>query len=105
MSLQQQARGERYVIDLTDGPVMDLAGASFFSSSRVELEEAANRLLMTLPSPASAATPYTWNADTIVPRHRSGGRGMRIDMATVLGITAVSAAVIFLLGLIGSALY
>jgi hypothetical protein len=118
MSLQQQASSQRYVIDLTDGPVVDLTTASYYSNSRAELIEAANRLLWAVPErsarggqpasalagPSSYAAPV-WTTRSNTHRRARRGRPMGIDLVTVLGITAVAAVVILLMGIAATALH
>jgi hypothetical protein len=101
MSLQQPLRNHRDVIDLTDGPVIDLTTASFYSSGRAELEEAANRLVMSaaLPRPATGyATPYAAGRVTVAAQVRRAS-APRIDVSAILGVSAVAAVALLLLGL------
>jgi len=110
MSLDQHIDSRNRVIDLTNGPVIDLTKASFYSEDRAALEEAANRLLLTMPNahartgyvvPTAARPGYVLPTPDWTPAPRV--RHASINVATILMITAIAAVGIMLLGLITTA--
>jgi hypothetical protein len=111
MSLDQYTGAERNVIDLTQGPVIDLNRAAFYSADRAELEEAANRLLMSkaaqpAPTPGFAASaPVLWWPEDPKPSRRERAGGPQINVMTVLMVSIVATFAILLVGIIASAQY
>jgi hypothetical protein len=110
MSLDQHTDGGRHVIDLTRGPVIDLTRAAYYSADRAELEEAANRLLLSQLGQAAPATfPATTGPIVYWPEHMKPARrhraGAHINLMTVLTVSIVAAFAIMLIGLVSSAQY
>src|SRR3569623_1780337 len=90
MSLDHQAGWEHGVIDLTNGPVIDLNRAAYYSADRAELEEAANRLLLSkvgqsTPAPAAATNgPVLYWPEAPKATRRSRAGGPQINVMTIL---------------------
>jgi hypothetical protein len=121
MSLDQRTYSGRHVIDLTNGPVIDLTKAAYYSADRAELAEAANRLLLSradvttdpparyadrfaLPTPPrpAASNPALAAMATLAPAR---SRSLQIDLLAVTRVSAMAALVMLLIGVVASVLY
>jgi hypothetical protein len=115
MSLQQHASDERRVIDLTNGPIIDLTSTSYFSADHSALAEAANRLLMALPSNPTRpghSVPATlspsepgWRAAPTFDSRFPKRPAHQINVMAILAITAIAGIAMLLVGISATGQY